>query len=110
MPRGPPGKPCLPAAPAQWGAGTFAGADGSRMPTDIELGYARHQARPAAQRKQSLCPAGRLAVLGGQGGLAALVVSLLVVAQPTAPSPNPSPLPPLQGKYFAEVTKKLAAK
>jgi NAD(P)H dehydrogenase (quinone) len=26
-----------------WGAGTFAGADGSRQPSETELGYATHQ-------------------------------------------------------------------
>jgi NAD(P)H dehydrogenase (quinone) len=26
-----------------WGAGTFAGADGSRQPSEAELGYAAHQ-------------------------------------------------------------------
>ena len=26
-----------------WGAGTFAGADGSRQPTETELSYATHQ-------------------------------------------------------------------
>lgn len=28
-----------------WGAGTFAGADGSRQPSDAELGYAEHQGK-----------------------------------------------------------------
>jgi NAD(P)H dehydrogenase (quinone) len=27
-----------------WGAGTFAGADGSRQPSPTELAYAKHQA------------------------------------------------------------------
>eukprot|EP00891_Asterochloris_glomerata_P006879 jgi/Astpho2/6879/Aster-07878 len=31
-----------------WGAGTFAGADGSRQPTATELAVAEHQASPAA--------------------------------------------------------------
>ena len=31
-----------------WGAGTFAGADGSRQPTATELLIAEHQASPAA--------------------------------------------------------------
>lgn len=26
-----------------WGAGCYAGADGSRQPSDTELGYAKHQ-------------------------------------------------------------------
>jgi len=26
-----------------WGAGTFAGADGSRQPSEAELGFAKHQ-------------------------------------------------------------------
>lgn len=30
-------------AGSPWGAATFAGADGSRQPTDVELGYAQHQ-------------------------------------------------------------------
>lgn len=30
-------------AGSPWGAGTFAGADGSRQPTDVELAYAKHQ-------------------------------------------------------------------
>lgn len=29
---------------SSWGAATFAGADNSRQPTDVELGYAQHQA------------------------------------------------------------------
>jgi NAD(P)H dehydrogenase (quinone) len=29
-----------------WGAGTFAGADGSRQPSEIELDIARHQVCP----------------------------------------------------------------
>ncbi|PRW51084.1 phospholipase carboxylesterase [Chlorella sorokiniana] len=31
-------------AGSPWGAGTFAGGDGSRRPTDVELAYAKHQA------------------------------------------------------------------
>ena len=30
-------------AGSPWGAGTFAGADGSRQPTEVELAYAKHQ-------------------------------------------------------------------
>lgn len=33
-------------AGSPWGAGTFAGADGSRQPTDVELAYAKHQVGP----------------------------------------------------------------
>ena len=31
-----------------WGAGTFAGGDGSRQPSEVELAFAKYQARPAA--------------------------------------------------------------
>ena len=30
---------------APYGAGTYAGADNLRQPTEFELGYAKHQAR-----------------------------------------------------------------
>ena len=42
-------------AGSPWGAGTFAGADGSRQPTDVELAYAKHQVR-------STCVAGSCAM------------------------------------------------
>lgn len=31
-----------------WGAGTFAGGDGSRQPSELELDFAKYQARAAA--------------------------------------------------------------
>ncbi|EFN56868.1 hypothetical protein CHLNCDRAFT_144498 [Chlorella variabilis] len=34
-------------AGSPWGAATFAGADGSRQPTEVELQYAKHQASGA---------------------------------------------------------------
>ena len=41
-----------------WGAGTFAGGDGSRQPSELELDFAKYQARTAAlppQRRPAEC-------------------------------------------------------
>lgn len=48
-------------AGSPWGAATFAGADGSRQPTEVELQYAKHQASVGALAAGALWQAGAAA-------------------------------------------------